>query len=126
MHSRKEYYDNHRNIELQRSKDRAKANRQWMRELKEATGCLICSTKEDLEYHHRDPSQKHKRLSKMVNHSKQRILEEIAKCDVLCKQCHNDKHRYVEGIKVILIPIPIYIPIQIGNMEKVGVAWPHT
>ena len=49
----------------------------------------------------------------MECYSQERIIAEIAKCDVVCRKCHQDKHRYVEGIKVILIPIPIYIPINI-------------
>ena len=41
-----------------------------------------------LEFHHRDPSEKEFILAKLYSRSKERILEEIKKCDVLCSNCH--------------------------------------
>jgi len=48
--------------------------------------CGSCSSKEDLEFHHRDRSQK-------LNHRiwswrRVRIETELAKCELLCRTCH--------------------------------------
>lgn len=46
-----------------------------------------------MQFHHRDPSQKDFEVSMMVmGHSRERILDEIAKCDALCANCHLKLH----------------------------------
>ena len=63
--------------------------RLWWRAFKATKSCLICgeAAPECLHFHHRDPSEKEVDLGRIVSGarwSKQRILEEVAKCDVLC------------------------------------------
>ena len=64
--------------------------REWMRkrraEFFSDKKCKHCNSIEELELHHRDPDQK-------VNHAiwswkESRRLIELAKCDVLCNECH--------------------------------------
>lgn len=53
--------------------------------------CVQCGEADPskLEFHHRDPSTKFMGLSYMFGHfSDDRILEEMEKCDLLCKPCH--------------------------------------
>jgi len=46
-----------------------------------------------LEFHHREPGQKDFLLSTAVSHcSLKRIQAEVAKCDVLCANCHRKLH----------------------------------
>lgn len=47
-----------------------------------------------LDFHHRDAGQKDFRIALAVsgNYSRERILAEIAKCDVLCANCHRILH----------------------------------
>ena len=71
--------------------------RQWWRELKGTKSCLQCgeSAPECLHFHHRDPSEKEVDLAKIASSgqwSKERILGEVAKCDVLCANCHLKYH----------------------------------
>jgi hypothetical protein len=52
--------------------------------------CATCGATEDLHLHHRDRASK-------VAHAiwswrEERRLEEIAKCDVLCRSCHEALH----------------------------------
>jgi hypothetical protein len=58
--------------------------------------CLKCGENHPgcLDFHHRDPSDKHMEVTKMVKAkcSKAKILKEIAKCDVLCANCHRKLH----------------------------------
>lgn len=52
--------------------------------------CARCGATDDLHIHHRDPAQK-------VAHAvwswrEERRLVELAKCDVLCRGCHESHH----------------------------------
>ena len=43
-----------------------------------------------LDFHHRNPSEKEYAWNDMINLSDEQILEELEKCDVLCKNCHDN------------------------------------
>ena len=45
-----------------------------------------------LAWHHRDPSAKLLNVSQLMRHGWTRILAEIAKCDLLCLNCHAELH----------------------------------
>jgi hypothetical protein len=70
--------------------------RQWWRELKATMCCSKCgeSAPECLHFHHRDANEKTIDVSIAVGRawSKERILDEMAKCDVLCANCHAKHH----------------------------------
>ena len=70
--------------------------RQWWRELKATKSCQQCgeSAPECLHFHHRDPNEKEFSLGDVTKNrwSRRRILDEIAKCDVLCANCHLKHH----------------------------------
>lgn len=53
-----------------------------------------------LDFDHQDPSQKFVRVSRMVNHcySDDNIKKEIAKCQLLCANCHHLKTIYERGV----------------------------
>ena len=76
---------------LEYYRNKRKERKEWMATLKSSMKCLICSEKRIacLEFHHRDPGKKEKAISAILKEwSKKRILAEIAKCDVFCKNCH--------------------------------------
>lgn len=60
--------------------------------------CLDCSiTLEDSHYsifdfHHRDPSQKDMDWTKLRLTSRENIIKELDKCDLLCANCHRIRH----------------------------------
>jgi len=65
----------------------------WYKEIKLSLSCECCGydrIPQAIEFHHVDPSTKVANVSDMVFslYSKKRILEEIAKCEVLCLICH--------------------------------------
>jgi hypothetical protein len=67
----------------------------WFNELKSQMVCKECGENRPqcLDFHHRDPKVKEFNLASKLKHlGKKRILAEIAKCDVLCKNCHADFH----------------------------------
>ena len=55
--------------------------------------CSECGTTLDLQIHHRDPSQKSVRISTVLSRwSIAKISEELAKCILLCADCHTKHH----------------------------------
>jgi hypothetical protein len=73
---------------------------QWFEDFKSGLACERCGESHAavLQFHHSDPSQKDISLSNAISAgwSRQRILREAAKCDVLCANCHM-KHHAREG-----------------------------
>tara|TARA_Y100000310_G_C20038617_1_gene515124 strand:+ start:69 stop:500 length:432 start_codon:yes stop_codon:yes gene_type:complete len=70
---------------------------QEFNEYKKTLECIICGYNEDptkLDHHHRDPATKLFTVSTEASGRgfSKTMLQEIAKCDVLCKQCHADEH----------------------------------
>ena len=53
-------------------------------------GCAKCDITEPLlrEYHHREGTEKRYNICDMGSMSLEALLDEIAKCDVLCAACH--------------------------------------
>jgi hypothetical protein len=58
--------------------------------------CGYANCPEALQFHHRDPSTKEFGLGKFSG-SLARLLEEAAKCDLLCANCHRIRHSREAG-----------------------------
>jgi hypothetical protein len=89
----REHYARNKEYYAQRNKDRKEELRQWLVSLKEDIPCVQCDTvfhHKAMEWHHRDPTTKSFMIANAINrnYSKKRILEEIAKCDLTCANCH--------------------------------------
>jgi len=58
-------------------------------------GCRICGEKDPacLDFHHRDPTTKEGHIGEFRRFGAARLPAEIAKCDVLCANCHRKFHR---------------------------------
>lgn len=63
---------------------------------KQAQGCRRCGESDSvaLDFHHRDPLKKGSEIGKLVAQqvSTTRLREELAKCTVLCANCHRKLH----------------------------------
>jgi len=68
----------------------------WFREFKRGLAGSVCGENHPatLDFHHRDPSRKDFLPSYFCYQGwrQGRLLEEIAKCDVLCANCHRKRH----------------------------------
>lgn len=68
--------------------------KEWLYELKATYSCARCGNADFrvLEFHHADPSIKETEVSNALYWSKDKINAEIAKCEVLCVNCHRSHH----------------------------------
>ena len=67
----------------------------WVREFKLRYGCALCPERHIacLEFHHLNPAEKDVDISQIIGHwSMQHLEREIAKCVVLCSNCHRKLH----------------------------------
>ena len=92
---RQTYYQRNKGIIKARSKKRAK-HQYWIKKakldaIKVKNGCARCSNKDPrvLTFHHLDPSKKSDTISNLMRRSWTKIEAEVAKCEVLCFNCHN-------------------------------------
>lgn len=76
--------------EKERKAKERKQRRTQCAEIRRERGCQDCGTKEGtLDFHHIDPTTKSFNIAQeSSSHAWARILEEIAKCEVLCHRCH--------------------------------------
>ena len=94
--ARRRWY--HRNAEHAKGKvkERRRALFKWFREYKTTLSCKRCDENHPatLDFHHRNPADKVNEIAQTVadGWSKEHILKEIAKCDVLCSNCHRKEH----------------------------------
>jgi len=76
--------------------ERIRRTVKWLRAEKAKRGCAVCAERDPvvLDFHHRDPSTKSFSLGGAVGlhlgHTK--LIREMAKCDVLCSNCHRRRH----------------------------------
>jgi hypothetical protein len=84
----------------EQAKAKVKARKQalvaWFRDYKATVRCTRCGEDHPatLDFHHRNPDEKDFAAFEISHRSwgKARILREIAKCDVLCANCHRKLH----------------------------------
>ena len=80
-----------RRREKNKGKRRRAANKLRLDAIKSSTPCVDCGAcfhPEVMEYDHRDGAQKYKAISRMMGLSWSTIEIEMAKCDLVCANCH--------------------------------------
>ncbi|WP_255198338.1 homing endonuclease associated repeat-containing protein [Halorarius litoreus] len=94
------WYYRHRETDSIEKRQRRTDLRAWLHEQKTAAACERCgeSSPDCLEFHHPPGVDKRMDVGTMVSHGHSRasIREEIAKCDVLCSNCHRRTHQAVD------------------------------
>jgi 5-methylcytosine-specific restriction endonuclease McrA len=61
--------------------------------------CARCGTTENLQFDHVDPATKTMDIAKMWTASEERFQKELAKCQLLCEECHKKKTLIDKGQK---------------------------
>lgn len=80
-----------------RYKDR---NKKFYKEYKKGLKCQICGENHSacLIFHHRNPNEKEFMIANSVTRmSIKCLMKEVAKCDVLCANCHKKLHYDLRG-----------------------------
>jgi hypothetical protein len=76
--------------------ERRQKRKIWFRGLKKSLACKVCGESHPacIDFHHPNPDEKDGDVSRMVRSalSEETILAEIAKCEVLCSNCHRKLH----------------------------------
>jgi transcription elongation factor Elf1 len=92
----KDWHQQNKAQRLARAHERKEQLRVFYNKLKENLECAQCGENHPatIQFHHRDPQQKDFNLSAAVRqgYSAERIKREMAKCTVLCANCHAKLH----------------------------------
>ncbi len=71
-------------------------NTKYVGKIKAEQGCCVCGESHSicLDFHHIDPKTKYKMVSVLVTsgYSLKTIQKEIDKCEIICANCHREKH----------------------------------
>ena len=89
-----EYHSANHDAFKERRRKLRKNQRKWLAELKNHP-CMDCKRSfppHVMDFDHRDGETKAGNVSRMIlNASKKTVLTEIAKCDIVCANCHRDR-----------------------------------
>lgn len=88
----KKWYENNREVQYKRIQDRKKRIAEDVKKYKESMPCMDCGQwfpHYVMDFDHRDPSEKEVNIARIAaSGSLKRIWDEIAKCDLVCANCH--------------------------------------
>lgn len=95
--SRRKWYASNKEHAKSKIVDRKLQIRDWLCRHKDELRCTRCGEDDPacLDFHHSDPSSKAITIAKAATNgwSISRIESEIAKCEVVCANCHRKIHR---------------------------------
>ncbi len=92
----REHYQKNKSVWNERNRRKRDAARKYRDAFKKASGCLFCGARwpelplTAFHFHHVDRRTKRGRVSNA--RSLRWLKQEIARCVVLCVECHNDYH----------------------------------
>ena len=75
----------------------------YIKTVKQSSKCVRCSESDPscLDFHHRDKETKKFNIGMYVlKYSLQEIKDEIAKCDILCSNCHRKLHAQYKVLNI--------------------------
>lgn len=90
----REHYQHNKQAYLEKNRKKEEENRAFIQAIKETTPCADCGKNYPyyvMEFDHRPGVDKYKEVSKLVGSSLVKIKEEIAKCDLVCANCHRER-----------------------------------
>jgi len=90
-----QYYRDTKNAHKLRNDATNRRNIKYVQDYKSANPCIVCKEAEPicLDFHHVDPSEKTENVSSLLRKgSINAVKEEIAKCVMLCANCHRKLH----------------------------------
>jgi 5-methylcytosine-specific restriction endonuclease McrA len=103
------YVDGACRVRCHRAGRTVRERREMVQAIRLATGCTDCGKQgpvEELHFHHLDPTTKSFNVGDGRSRSRSAVLAEIAKCAVLCRDCHAAVHRRLDLEPVTLAGLP--------------------
>lgn len=88
--------DKYRDTKIAYSKRRRDENRQWAIALLGGR-CAKCGSTHQLEFDHIDPQTMSFRIGSYIGWSREKLLPELRKCQLLCRSCHTKKTNIENG-----------------------------
>lgn len=91
--ARRKHYHANKQQYLDRNKIQKAQKIEYIRELKKSP-CVDCGKSYPyyvMDYDHVDPLGKVNNIARMVNHSWKALKAEIAKCELVCANCHRER-----------------------------------
>jgi hypothetical protein len=99
----KKYYQKNKKAFHNRITKYKNAVREWVEEYKAKSKCCVCGENHPatLDFHHKDPTQKDFSISRGGHsiRSLKKVKEEVAKCEIICSNCHRKLHWKKDGPK---------------------------
>ena len=93
---RRSHYEGNKEKEYQRSREWKRSRARWLKEFKSDKKCERCGFDNPaaLHFHHRDSEQKEFNIGHIstLGIGEEKALEEIAKCEIICANCHAIEH----------------------------------
>lgn len=89
---RTRWYPKNKEIHKQRANEVRKRGIKWLQEIKALSGCIDCGLKDFrvLDFDHVTGEKKFN-IGHELSFSKQKVINEINKCNVRCSNCHRIK-----------------------------------
>lgn len=98
---RRKWYAENKDHAIAKTVERKASIRDWVNSRKGCLSCERCGENDPicLDFHHKNPSEKEITIGHAVAHgwSIERLEAEIAKCEVVCANCHRKIHREDRG-----------------------------
>lgn len=92
----KQYYKEHgyKNATVARAKKRINGIKIYIDTIKAQTGCKYCQEHDSccLDFHHINGDDKLYNIGNILSRKLQTVLDEIAKCIIVCSNCHKKLH----------------------------------
>lgn len=90
----RDHYEIHKEQYNKRQLVNRNEKRKWFLEIKSTLKCVKCGENHlaVLDFHHLNPNEKEFGISKFFHTPKEKILNEMKKCIVLCSNCHRKLH----------------------------------
>jgi len=110
-------YRRHRSKRIKQMVDRTRARKAYLHSLKHMKPCADCRVKHPhyvMDYDHVRGKKKFE-LARACGRSNKAVLEELAKCDLVCSNCHRKRTYKRGGWRKDPLPVP---PLMAGRRPK--------
>jgi len=119
------YYQKHKIKRRAAATERKYRLYEYLQQIKAKAKCKYCGENYPaiLQFHHRNPEEKEFDVSTFVYHQKSgpaKLEAEIAKCDILCANCHLKHHYENDERRLRVLVEPIIDQVRTAEQELIS------